>query len=237
LINGGPISIEWPASNIPSIVESLYPGEEGGNAIADVIFGSYNPSGRLPITIYPENFVNQITFFSMDMRQTPGKTYRFFTGSSTYEFGFGLSYTTFVYQFAPNSEILLLAPQEIFDFRVNVSNTGSFNGDVSVLGFISKISNSTDIYELPMSSTVNPNNKFSSQLVDPDCPLSQLFDFQKINLWPHESVILSYSVGAEQAHCVDSSGNKVIKSGTYQVLLGDVATYFVVPDSIILDAM
>ena len=71
---------------------------EGGNAIASVVFGQYNPGGRLPITFYPASYVNEVSMFDMSMRPSstnPGRTYKFYTGKPVFEFGFGLSYTTF----------------------------------------------------------------------------------------------------------------------------------------------
>lgn len=77
LLNGSALSIEWEAQNIPAIIEAWYPGQAGGQAIADLIFGDYNPAGRLPVTFYKD--VNQIPpFDSYDMR---GKTYRYFEES------------------------------------------------------------------------------------------------------------------------------------------------------------
>jgi hypothetical protein len=97
LVNGGSLDVSWAAQHVPAIVEAFYPGEEGGNAVADLLFGLYSPSGRLPITLYPAAFTEQISMFSMEMREAPGKTYRFYTDEPVYPFGYGLSYTEFEY--------------------------------------------------------------------------------------------------------------------------------------------
>lgn len=94
LLNGSAVSINWANDNIPAIVEAWYPGQAAGDAIADVLFGDYNPSGRLPVTFYKS--VNQIPpFVDYGMK---GKTYRYFTGEVLYPFGYGLSYSKFEYK-------------------------------------------------------------------------------------------------------------------------------------------
>ena len=93
LMNGSALSINWAADNIDAILCAGYGGQEGGDAVADVIFGDYNPSGRLPVTWYKS--VDQLPpFENYDMK---GRTYRFFTGEPLYPFGFGLSYSNFSY--------------------------------------------------------------------------------------------------------------------------------------------
>src|SRR5262249_18007711 len=101
-----------------------YPGEEGGNAVADVIFGKYNPSGRLPVTIY-RHTEDLPPFDNYDMT---GRTYRFFAGSPLYRFGDGLSYTSFRYSDAASGSQKIQAGQD-FTFTVNVENTGAVEGD------------------------------------------------------------------------------------------------------------
>jgi hypothetical protein len=77
-----------------------YAGQSGGLALATVVFGQYNPGGRLPFTIYPASYVDAVSMFDMQMRPSstnPGRTYKFYTGQAVFEFGYGLSYTTFSY--------------------------------------------------------------------------------------------------------------------------------------------
>ena len=94
LLNGSAVSVNWAAQHIPAIVEAWYPGQAGGTAIADVLFGDYNPSGRLPVTFY-KSAADLPPFDDYSMK---GRTYRFFTGQPLYPFGYGLSYTTFAYR-------------------------------------------------------------------------------------------------------------------------------------------
>ncbi len=93
LLNGSAVAVNWADAHIPAIVEAWYPGEEAGNAIADVIFGNYNPGGRLPVTFYRS--VDQLPPFE-DYRMA-GRTYRYSQQAPLYPFGHGLSYTRFAY--------------------------------------------------------------------------------------------------------------------------------------------
>lgn len=94
LLNGSAVSINWADKNIPAIVEAWYPGQAAGDAIADVLFGDFNPSGRLPVTFYKS--VDQIPAFTdYGMK---GRTYRYFEGDVLYPFGYGLSYSKFEYK-------------------------------------------------------------------------------------------------------------------------------------------
>ena len=122
LLNGSAVSINWAKDNVPAIVEAWYPGQEGGAAIADVLFGDYNPSGRLPVTFYKSvDELPPFTDYSM-----AGKTYRFFTGEPLFPFGHGLSYTTFAY-----TNLKVPAQANIGDsikLLLDVENTGSMAG-------------------------------------------------------------------------------------------------------------
>jgi beta-glucosidase len=94
LLNGSALSVNWASDRVPAILESWYPGEAGGAAIADVLFGDYNPAGRLPVTVYQS--AAQLPAF--DSYAAQGRTYRYFTGAPLYPFGYGLSYTSFTYR-------------------------------------------------------------------------------------------------------------------------------------------
>ena len=123
LMNGSAVSVNWAREHVPSIVEAWYPGEAGGDAIADVLFGDYNPGGRLPVTFYKSaEQLPPFTDYSMKER-----TYRYFTGEPLFPFGYGLSYTTFAYR-------NLRAPAEVntgdpVTVSVEVANTGKRAGE------------------------------------------------------------------------------------------------------------
>jgi beta-glucosidase len=92
-MSGGAMGFEWEAANIPSILQAWYAGQAGGEAIADVLFGDYNPSGKLPVTFY-KNVIDLPDFEDYSMNN---RTYRYFEGEPLYGFGHGLSYTSFSY--------------------------------------------------------------------------------------------------------------------------------------------
>ncbi|MGH9888176.1 MAG: glycoside hydrolase family 3 C-terminal domain-containing protein, partial [bacterium] len=94
LMNGSALAVNWAQARVPAILEAWYPGQAGGQAIADVLFGDYNPAGRLPVTFYKS--VGDLPSF--DDYKMAGRTYRFFKGTPLYSFGHGLSYTTFGYK-------------------------------------------------------------------------------------------------------------------------------------------
>lgn len=120
LLNGSAIAINWSDAHLPAILEAWYPGEEGGNAIADVLFGNYNPAGRLPVTFYrATSDLPAFTDYAMTNR-----TYRYFTGDVLYPFGYGLSYTTFGY-----SKLHLEWEGDTLIASARVTNDGKRAGD------------------------------------------------------------------------------------------------------------
>ncbi len=124
LFSGSPLAINWANENIPAIVQAWYPGEEGGNALADIIFGDYNPAGRLPVTFVKSlEQVPEITDYDMQ-----GRTYRYMTEEPLYPFGYGLSYSDFTYSDLGFSNPEIKAGEEV-KVSVKVKNTSSIAGD------------------------------------------------------------------------------------------------------------
>lgn len=123
MMTGSALAFPWEAQNLPAIVNSWYGGQATGTALADVLFGDYNPAGRLPVTFYKSE--TQLPAF--DNYSMAGRTYRYFTGEPLYPFGFGLSYTTFKYS---NLNVLskTVTGQPI-KVSVEVQNTGRLAGD------------------------------------------------------------------------------------------------------------
>jgi beta-glucosidase len=132
LLNGSALAVNWAQQNVPAIVEAWYPGQAGGSAIADVLFGDYNPAGRLPVTFYKS--VSDLPPF--EDYATKGRTYRFFTGTPLYPFGHGLSYTTFAYaNLRARAERVRAA--DTIGVSVDVTNSGPAAGDEVVQLYVS----------------------------------------------------------------------------------------------------
>jgi beta-glucosidase len=124
LMSGSAVAINWANDRVPAILQAWYPGQAGGAAIADVLFGAYNPAGRLPVTFYKsETDLPDFSDYAMK-----GRTYRFFTGTPLYPFGHGLSYTTFAYSDLRVSRPTLGA-RDTAVVSVLVKNTGARAGD------------------------------------------------------------------------------------------------------------
>jgi beta-glucosidase len=138
LLNGSALAVNWAQANVPAIVEAWYPGQ-AGNAIADVLFGDYNPAGRLPVTFYGS--VSDLP--ASDDYRMAGRTYRFFKGQPLYAFGHGLSYTTFTYanlrtsaDSAGTNDTLLVS--------VDVANSGKRSGDEVVQMYVEHVGSSVE---------------------------------------------------------------------------------------------
>lgn len=124
LINGSPLGINWIQDNAPAIVEAWYPGEQGGNAVADVLFGDYNPGGRLPVTFLKS--VEDLPAFD-DYDVTHGRTYQYFKGQPLYPFGYGLSYTKFEYKNLKADKTTAAAGDTV-TISIDITNTGARDG-------------------------------------------------------------------------------------------------------------
>jgi len=124
LMNGSALAVNWAQDHVPAIVEAWYPGQAGGTALADVLFGDYNPAGRLPVTFYKS--VNDLPPF--DDYRMAGRTYRFFAGTPLYPFGHGLSYTSFAYSNV-RANRTRASTRDTIAISVDVANTGARAGD------------------------------------------------------------------------------------------------------------
>jgi beta-glucosidase len=134
LLNGSALAIESAAGRVPAIIEAWYPGQAAGTAIADVLFGTYNPAGRLPVTFYRSTA--DLPAFD-DYRMT-SRTYRYFAGSPLYTFGHGLSYTSFRYEHLHTSAAGIRVGGEV-TVNVDVTNSGSRAGDEVVQLYVQHV--------------------------------------------------------------------------------------------------
>ena len=190
LLNGSALSINWEKANLPAIVEAWYPGQAGGTAIADIIFGDYNPSGRLPVTFYKS--IKDIPPFSeYDMK---GKTYRYFKGEPLFEFGYGLSYTDFKYENLKVDE--RITGEKDIQLSVDVSNKGNYDGEEVVQIYIA--------HPKPL-----PSN-----------PLISLVEFKRVFLKKGETQTLTFTIDKSHLYEVTKEGKKVINPGDLVISAG-----------------
>jgi beta-glucosidase len=139
LLNGSALAVSWGQEHVPAVLEAWYPGQAGGSAIADVLFGDYNPAGRLPVTFYRDT--RDLPAF--DDYRMANRTYRYFKGTPLYPFGHGLSYTTFAYAKLRTSGAPGRASDTIM-VRVNVTNTGRRAGDEVVQLYVQHVGSVVD---------------------------------------------------------------------------------------------
>ena len=187
LLNGSALAVNWADENLDAILTAGYPGQEGGHAVADVLFGDYNPAGRLPVTYYKS--VDQLPSF--DEYDMDNRTYRYFEGEPLYPFGYGLSYTTFMYSDLQVPEKVRTGEKVVV--KVKVTNTGKTEGDEVVQLYIHDEEAST------------PR------------PIVQLEGFQRIHLNPGESKTVEFTLEPRQFSIIDDSGERVIESGWFTV--------------------
>jgi beta-glucosidase len=198
LMNGSAMSVNWADSHLPAIVESWYPGEEGGTALAEVLFGDYDPAGRLPVTFYKS--VDQLPPFTDYAMKD--RTYRYFNGEPLYKFGYGLSYTQFRYT-------ALKMPREVKEGQsvtvtAEVENVGPREGD--------------EVSELYL----RPAPDAATRDVAPGQPMPRLIlaGFARTHLAPHQRRTVSFMLTPEQLHLVDARGERTLQPGDWQIYVG-----------------
>jgi beta-glucosidase len=133
LTNGSALAVNWAQEHADAIVEAWYPGEEGGNAVAEVIWGKYNPAGRLPVTFYKS--ANDLPAF--DDYAMKGRTYRYFSGKPLYAFGYGLSYNSYVYNKLELNREKFVATDTLA-LNISITNNGKYDGDEVVQVYVNQ---------------------------------------------------------------------------------------------------
>jgi len=198
IVSGRPYTIEWAADNVKAIIETFYPGEEGGTAAAEVLFGDYNPAGRLPVT-WPK-FVGQEPL-NYNLKPS-GRGYGYIDGTDVtprYRFGYGLSYTKFRYG------DLKIDPEKTADGNVKVSvsveNIGGRDGDEVV-----------QLYTCDMVSSV-------------DTPVSELKAFDRVHIMAGEKKTVSFELTPYQLSLLDGNMDRVLEPGRFKVMVGGVSPW------------
>ena len=192
LFNGRPLVINWVAENVPAIVETWFSGEKGGLAIADVLLGKVNPSGKLSIT-FPRS-VGQIPFY-YNHKPSSRHIYVDIQDTPLFPFGFGLSYTTFEYsglQISPET----IPADGTATVKVSVKNTGSVEG--------------TEVVQLYVRDEVGSVTT----------PVKALKGFNRVTLQPGESKELSFEIGSEALWLWNREMKRVVEPGDFKIMIG-----------------
>ncbi|KAK9071025.1 hypothetical protein SSX86_009593 [Deinandra increscens subsp. villosa] len=227
IMSGGGMDIQFAKENpkITSILWVGFPGEAGGAALADIIFGLYNPSGRLPMSWYPQSYTTKVNMTDMNMRPDPatgypGRTYRFYTGDTVYLFGDGLSYSEFTHHLVKAPKLVSVPLTEghvcrstacksvaaveqtctnlAFDIHLRVTNSGAMGGSHTVF-------------------------LFSSPPAVHGAPRKHLLGFKKVNLGPREQGVVRFSVDVcKDLSLVDEVGDRKVALGQHVLHVGNL---------------
>lgn len=188
---GSPVSLIEVEDLVDAILFVWYPGEQGGNAVADIIFGDANPSGRLPIT-FPKSVEQLPPFDDYNMK---GRTYRYMEQEPEFTFGFGLSYTTFEYSNMKliSTEVLNGTP---VDIEVDVKNTGKVDGTEVVQLYISDLQASVNV------------------------PFYALKSFKRVELKSGETKTVKFTVTPDMMTLINNDGEKILEPGEFKITVG-----------------
>jgi beta-glucosidase len=190
---GSPMNLAEVHELADAVLLIWYPGQEGGNALADIVFGKTSPSGRLPIT-FPKSLDQLPPYEDYSMK---GRTYRYLKEEPLYPFGFGLSYSTFTYSNIKLSAATVKKKQlQSVDVEVNVANIGKFEGEEVVQLYITDVEASTN------------------------APLYSLQGIQRIKLKPGNSSVVKFTITPQMMELVTDKGERVIEPGKFKVTIG-----------------
>ncbi len=193
LVNGRPLSTRWTAENVPAIVEAWLPGEKGGLAVAEVLFGDYNPSGRLPISI-PRHAGQLPVFYNYK----PSKlrwNYVDMSAAPLYPFGHGLSYTSFEYSAMRISSPRIRRAASV-EVSVDVTNAGSQAGE--------------EVVQLYLTDPIATVSR----------PVQELKGFRKVALKPGEKKTVAFTLTPEDLSLLDRNLERVVEPGEFRVMVG-----------------
>ncbi|HEX8118164.1 MAG TPA: glycoside hydrolase family 3 C-terminal domain-containing protein, partial [Pyrinomonadaceae bacterium] len=191
LMSGSALAVNWADAHVAAIVQAWYPGEEGGTAVADVLFGDYNPAGRLPVTFYKS--VEQLPPFESYAME--GRTYRFFKGEPLYPFGHGLSYTRFRYSGLKVSPARV-SPNDKVTVSATVENVGRVEGDEVVQLYVTDAEASVRV------------------------PLRSLAGVERVRLKSGERRVVSFTLEPRQLAVIRDDGRAFVEPGEFRVSVG-----------------
>ncbi len=196
LIKGRPLNLNWAAENVDAILDAWYPGQEGGNAIADVLFGDYNPSGRLPVSV-PKS-VGQLPVY-YNFKKPAAHSYVEIDERPLYSFGYGLSYTSFRYD-ELKAEVSGTGEQMRVTIHFSLKNTGKIAGEEVVQLYV--------------------KDKISSVV----SPATQLKKFKKVRLKEGETQQISFELEAEDLKLYNRDLQWILEPGEFNLMVGASST-------------
>nr|XP_043616232.1 probable beta-D-xylosidase 6 [Erigeron canadensis] len=235
LTGGGPLDVSFAQGDpkIASIIWVGYPGEAGGTALAQIIFGDYNPGGKLPVTWYPESFTS-IPMTNMNMRSDhsngyPGRTYRFYTGDIVYGFGHGLSYTYYTYN-------ILSAPNELNIFRslkTKSNNILQKTQGFSNYLYVNELEEHCNSLRFDVEISITNHGPFDGSTVVmlfarvpgyfKGAPQKQLVEFERVHTVSYSETTTKIAVDpCQQLSIVNEFGKAILPMGDYKLLIEDV---------------
>ncbi len=192
MVNSGPLAINYVAENVPAILEGFYLGEETGTAAADVIFGDYNPGGKLPVS-FPRS-VGQLPIF-YNKKPSARRGYVFSSTEPLFPFGFGLSYTTFKY-----SNLKIIKPKisasEETTVTVDITNTGQVRGD--------------EVAQMYLRDNVSSVTR----------PVKELKDFARISIEPGMTKTVTFKITPQKLAFYNREMKRVVEPGTFKIMVG-----------------
>ncbi len=192
MINSGPLAINYVAENVPAILEGFYLGEETGTAAADVLFGDYNPAGKLTVS-FPRS-VGQLPIYYY-RKPSARRGYLFSTTEPLFPFGFGLSYTTFKYSNLQITKPRIHADEET-TVTVAITNTGKVRGDEIAQMYI--------------------RDDFSSVTR----PVKELKDFTRVTIEPSQTKTVTFTITPQKLQYYNREMKRVVDPGTFQIMVG-----------------
>nr|GMD08228.1 beta-xylosidase/alpha-L-arabinofuranosidase 1-like [Ipomoea batatas] len=239
LMSAGGLDISFAKDNnkIPAILWAGYPGEEGGRAIAEVIFGKFTPGGKLPLTWHNNSYVDALPMTSMPLRPLhqlgyPGRTYKFFNGDTVYPFGHGLSYTNFTYKItSPPTQLDVKLNKFQHCRNLNYTAAGASRNDACPALLIEDL-NCTDSHRVKFGVEVTNVGKVSGSevvmvyWVPPakiaGAPLKQLIGFKKVMVGAGKTEKVEFLVDpCKSLGLVDYKAYNLLASGEHKIMLGD----------------
>ncbi|CAK0841633.1 unnamed protein product [Prorocentrum cordatum] len=195
LIHGGALCLGHLKEGVPAIVDAFYGGESGSEALAAVLFGEYNPSGKLPVTMYPPEYMQQLPITQMSVSAPPGRTHLYYTGTPEFPFGAGLSYSSWAMEVAEGAQRRLGTRSGAASFTVRLTNAGPWAGSQRVLALAR-----------PRGATA------------PGALRQRMWGYQGAQLAVGETADLVFTLRSADLALSDASGNRVVSPGEWDVV-------------------